>query len=66
MAVNKAFPFLELVYGGRVLKKGRSVEDYKVVAGCTIYMIMVPSHIEGIVECMDNVVNHTGIEDRGP
>ena len=31
----------ELVYSGRVMKTGRSVIDYKVVAGCTIHVMNI-------------------------
>lgn len=31
----------ELVYGGRILKAGKTAMDYKVVSGCTIYVMAV-------------------------
>lgn len=31
----------ELVYGGRILKTGKAVADYKVMAGCTIFAMAI-------------------------
>ena len=31
-----------LVYAGRVLKTGKTTEHYKIVSGCTIYVLKIP------------------------
>lgn len=31
----------ELVYGGRILKTGKTVTEYKVVPGCTIFVMAI-------------------------
>ena len=34
---------LELVFGGRVLKVGKTVLEYKVISGCTIHVMAIKS-----------------------
>lgn len=39
--MESALFYSELVFGGRILKAGKTVIDYKVTAGCTIYVLVV-------------------------
>lgn len=46
--------YTELVYGGRILKAGKTAMDYKVVSGCTIYVMAVkPKKRENEVVILD-------------
>ena len=36
-----SFLLIELVYDGRILKSGKQVVDYDVVAGCTIHVMLI-------------------------
>lgn len=43
MEVESLSDTLELVFGGRVLKVGKTVQEYKVVSGCTIHVMTIKS-----------------------